>query len=203
MFARRLFCAADVTNSRIRFVVSSRCGLCCSSYGFGVGVCQVYQKDFELGSSIGIFESEGTSGTLSAVVRDKISDQIGILPCEHVCKFNESSTGTSIIIHQPSHKDLDNLIVGIASKNKAVICETTTTPKHTGIDAAYCTFTNTNRTLRPNKCSVLPEEFKKANLPGNTCINGFYKCEEFDNEVGRATGLTLGKLLPIGVAVSI
>ncbi|PKK76319.1 hypothetical protein RhiirC2_734559, partial [Rhizophagus irregularis] len=62
-----------------------------------------------------------------------------------------------------------------------VICETTTTPKHTGIDAAYCTFTNTNRTLRPNKCSVLPEEFKKANLPGNTCINGFYKCEEFDN----------------------
>ncbi|PKC72160.1 hypothetical protein RhiirA1_43257 [Rhizophagus irregularis] len=30
-----------------------------------------------------------------------------------------SSTGTSIIIHQPSHKDLDNLIVGIASKNKA------------------------------------------------------------------------------------
>uniref|UniRef100_U9UTT3 Uncharacterized protein n=1 Tax=Rhizophagus irregularis (strain DAOM 181602 / DAOM 197198 / MUCL 43194) TaxID=747089 RepID=U9UTT3_RHIID len=119
MFARRIFCAADVTNSRIRFVVSSRCGLCCSSYGFGVGVCQVYQKDFELGSSIGIFESEGTSGTLSAVVRDKISDQIGILPCEHVCKFNESSTGTSIIIHQPSHKDLDNLLVGIASKNKA------------------------------------------------------------------------------------
>lgn len=93
----------------------------------------------------------------------------------------------------------------------SVVCETTTTPKHSDIDAAYCTFTNTNRTLCPNKCSVLPEEFKKANLPGNTCINGFYKCEKFDNDiddcnifkVGRATGLTLGKLLPIGVAVSI
>ncbi|POG65688.1 hypothetical protein GLOIN_2v1781436 [Rhizophagus irregularis DAOM 181602=DAOM 197198] len=190
----------------IRFITEEE-----GSYGFGVGVCQVYQKDFELGSSIGIFESEGTSGTLSAVVRDKISDQIGILPCEHVCKFNESSTGTSIIIHQPSHKDLDNLLVGIASKNKAVICETTTTPKHTGIDAAYCTFTNTNRTLCTNKCSVLPEKFKKANLPGNTCINGFYKCEEFDNDIDdfdifkvvRATGFTLGKLLPIGVAISI
>ncbi|PKB95662.1 hypothetical protein RhiirA5_367983, partial [Rhizophagus irregularis] len=173
MFARRKFCAADVTNSRIRFVVSSRCGLCCSSYGFGVGVCQVHQKDVELRSSIGIFEFEGTSGTLSAVVRDKISDQIGILP--------------------------------------SCLCETTTTPKHTGIDTAYCTFTNTNRTLCPNKCSVLPEEFKKVNLPGNTCINCFYKCAEFDNDiddcnifkVGRATGLTLGNLLPIGVAVSI
>ncbi|PKC17091.1 hypothetical protein RhiirA5_346799, partial [Rhizophagus irregularis] len=93
----------------------------------------------------------------------------------------------------------------------SVVCETTTTPKHSDIDAAYCTFTNTNRTLCPNKCSVLPEEFKKAKLPGNTCINGFYICEKFDNDiddcnifkVGRATGLTLGKLLPIGVAVSI
>ncbi|RGB42644.1 hypothetical protein C1646_750687 [Rhizophagus diaphanus] len=84
----------------------------------------------------------------------------------------------------------------------SVVCETPTTPKHTDIDAAYCTFTKTNRTLCPNKCSVLPEEFKKQ-----TFLEHLYKLimtlmiEIF--KVGRATGLTLGKLLPIGVSVSI
>ncbi|GBC28276.2 hypothetical protein GLOIN_2v1490821 [Rhizophagus irregularis DAOM 181602=DAOM 197198] len=79
-----------------------------------------YQKDVELGSSIGIAESRETSGTLSAVVHDKNSKQIGILSCEHVCRFSESSTGMGVIIHQLSHKDLDNLIqsiIDMASKD--------------------------------------------------------------------------------------
>ena len=70
-------------------------------YGYGVSACQAYQKYVELGSSIGITESQGTSGTLSAVVYDKNSKQIGILSCEHVCRFSESSTGMGVIIHQP------------------------------------------------------------------------------------------------------
>ncbi|CAB5178227.1 unnamed protein product [Rhizophagus irregularis] len=70
-------------------------------------------KDVELGSSIGIAESRETSGTLSAVVHDKNSKQMGILSCEHVCRFSESSTGMGVIIHQLSHKDLDNLIQSI------------------------------------------------------------------------------------------
>ncbi|PKC08463.1 hypothetical protein RhiirA5_416889 [Rhizophagus irregularis] len=79
-----------------------------------------YQKDVELGSSIGIAESRETSGTLSAVVHDKNSKQMGILSCEHVCRFSESSTGMGVIIHQLSHKDLDNLIqsiIDMASKD--------------------------------------------------------------------------------------
>jgi hypothetical protein len=211
-------------------------------YGDGVIDCQAYQKDVELGSSIGITESQGTSGTLSAVVRDKNSKRIGILSCEHVCKFGESSNGMGVIIHQPSHKDLDNLIrsfVGMARKdpafkeisadvinkinnnrqNSALACYergmrrnffSKIHKKNFGIDAAFCIFKNSNRTLCPNKFTIFQECFEKANIPGNTRLNGFYTYEEFNNvdefdvfKVGRATGLTLGKLLPIDAAISI
>ncbi|RGB28765.1 hypothetical protein C1646_672972 [Rhizophagus diaphanus] len=67
---------------------------------------------------------QGTSGTLSAVVYDKNSRQIGILSCEHICRFSDSSTGKGVIIYQPSHKDLDNLkesFVEMARVNKTYI----------------------------------------------------------------------------------
>lgn len=85
-----------------------------TSYGYGISACQAYQKNVELGSSIGITESQGTSGTsgtLSAVMCDKNSKQTGILSCEHVCRFSKSNTGMDVIIHQPSYKDIDNLII--------------------------------------------------------------------------------------------
>ncbi|CAG8450836.1 12152_t:CDS:2 [Racocetra fulgida] len=82
--------------------------------------------------------------------------------------------------------------------------------KDFGIDAAFCIFANDNRTLCPNKFSISPEFFKKANLPENTCLNGFYTYEMFDDideldvfKVGRTTGLTYGKLVPIINAISI
>ncbi|UZO16426.1 uncharacterized protein OCT59_007814 [Rhizophagus irregularis] len=151
-------------------------------YGYGVTSCQAYQKDVGLRSSIGITESQGTSGTLSAVVRDKKSGQMGILSCEHVCKFCESSTGIGTVIHQPSHKDLDNLIqsfVELEDKN-----------------LAFKKISEDSRNMINND---------RQNL-AITC----YECEfkNFDDEfgvfkVGRATGLTLGKYLLIDSAISI
>ncbi|PKY61195.1 hypothetical protein RhiirA4_550880, partial [Rhizophagus irregularis] len=212
-------------------------------YGYGVTSCQAYQKDVGLGSSIGITESQGTSGTLSAVVRDKKSGQMGILSCEHVCKFCESSTGIGTVIHQPSHKDLDNLIQSFVEledknpafkkisedsrstinndrQNSAIACYergmrsnffSKVHQKNFGVDTAFCIFNNSNRKLCPNQFAITQDLFKKANLPGDTCLNGFYTYEEFKNfddefgvfKVGRATGLTLGKYLPIDSAISI
>ncbi|CAB5199226.1 unnamed protein product [Rhizophagus irregularis] len=212
-------------------------------YGHGVSACQAYQKDVGLGSSIGITESQGTSVTLSAVVRDKNSkEKIGILSCEHVCRFSESSTGMGVIIHQPSHKDLDNLIksfVDMASEdptfekisanainninnnrqNSAIARYVSgmrsnyfseVHQKNFGIDAAFCIFEGSNRTLNPNRFTIPQEYFEKENLPGNTRLNGFYTYKEFNNvdeidvfKVGRTTGLTLGKLLPNYTAISI
>ncbi|GBB86478.1 hypothetical protein RclHR1_12900005 [Rhizophagus clarus] len=92
-----------------------------TSYDFGVNKCQAYQEEVKLRSSIGIIEPQKTSGTLSAVVRDKNSERVGILSCEHVCKFSESSNRIVIVIYQPSHKDLDNLehlLSSMANENK-------------------------------------------------------------------------------------
>ncbi|CAI2177988.1 847_t:CDS:2 [Funneliformis geosporum] len=211
-------------------------------YGFGASACQSYQENVMLGSSIGIIESQGTSGTLSAVVYDKISRQIGILSCEHVCRFSNSSTGKGVIIYQPSHKDLDNLkesFVEMARVNKTYIkiseemCNkieedkkisalacyergirdnffSKIHEKYFGIDAAFCISSNINRKLCPNKFSISPEDFKKEQLSEDTCLNDFYEFEEFDDvfdidvfKVGKATGLTFGKLVPIYSAVSI
>ncbi|CAB4375960.1 unnamed protein product [Rhizophagus irregularis] len=93
-------------------------------YGFGASACQSYQENVMLGSSIGIIESQGTSGTFSAVIYGKNSRQIGIRSCEHICRFSDSSTGKDVIIYQPSHKVLDNLkesFVEIARVNKTYI----------------------------------------------------------------------------------
>ncbi|CAG8518905.1 356_t:CDS:2 [Paraglomus brasilianum] len=192
-------------------------------YGYGVTSCQTYKNGVSLGSSIGITESQGTSGTLSAVVRDKKSEQTGILSCEHVCRFCESSTGMGVIIHQPSHKDLDNLIqkfdeLGYANpafkkiledphnisminevrQNSALACYergmrrnffSKVHQKNFGVDTAFCISKNSNRTLCPNKFAIPKDLFEKANLPEDT--------------LGRATGLTLGKLVPIDSAISI
>jgi hypothetical protein len=56
-------------------------------YGFGASNCQSYQEKVQLGSSIGIIKPQGT---LSAVVHDRNSKKIGILSCEHVCRFSNS-----------------------------------------------------------------------------------------------------------------
>ncbi|CAG8580463.1 5319_t:CDS:2, partial [Racocetra fulgida] len=61
--------------------------------------------------------------------------------------------------------------------------------KDFGVDAAFYIFANNNRTLYPNKFSISPEYFKKANLPENT--------------LGKTTGLTHGKLVPIINVISI
>ncbi|CAG8645271.1 3152_t:CDS:2 [Ambispora gerdemannii] len=213
-----------------------------TSYGLGVSQCQAYQENVELGSSIGVIEPQRTSGTLGAVVRDKNSKQIGILSCEHVCKFSESNSGKGVMIHQPSHEDLDELkqsFVDLANKDKEykeiseVMCNKIKKTKQNsilacykrgmrsnffsqvhqkdfGIDTAFCISTNKNRTLCPNKFSVSPDYFKKTKLPENICLNGFYTYKDFDDidefgvfKVGRKTGLTCGKLVPISVAVSI
>src|SRR5581483_8835620 len=79
--------------------------------------------------------------------------------------------------------------------------------KYFGIDAAFCIFSNNDRTLCPNEFVVFPK-FEKAEA--DTCLNGFYSYEEFDDiddidvfKVGKATGLTFGRLLPINTAISI
>ncbi|CAG8607159.1 3281_t:CDS:2 [Diversispora eburnea] len=210
-------------------------------YGFGARYCQSYKGGVELGSSIGLIEPHRTTGTLSAFVYDKNSKQIGILSCEHVCRFSGSRSGTGAIIHQPSHEDLDELktsyidmesrggkFIEIAKTMYTVIDEDrknsalayyergmrTNFPskvlqKDFGIDAAFC-ITNKNRKLCSNKFSVSPECFEKEKLPENTCLNGFYKYEDFDNideievfKVGRKTGLSCGKLVPINSAICV
>jgi hypothetical protein len=212
-----------------------------TSYGFGASNCYVYQENVKLGSSIGITEPQRTTGTLGAIVYDKNSKQLGILSCEHVCKFSESSTRKGTI-YQPSHEDLDNLkesFAAMARENKtftkmseemnvkieedkgksALACYergirnnffSKIHKKCFGIDAAFCISSNNDRTLCPNKFSVFPEDFKKVELSKDTCLNGFYSYEEFVDvddidvfKVGKATGLTLGKLLPIDAAISI
>jgi hypothetical protein len=83
--------------------------------------------------------------------------------------------------------------------------------KDFGIDTALCICKNSNRILCPNKFTISQEYFEKANLSGNTRLNGFYTYSEINNvddelnvfKVGRATGLTLGKLLPVDVTISI
>ncbi|CAB5370740.1 unnamed protein product [Rhizophagus irregularis] len=211
-------------------------------YGFGASACQSYQENIMLGSSIGIIESQGTSGTLSAVVYDKDSRQIGILSCEHICRLSDSSTGKDVIIYQPSHKDLDNLkesFVEMARVNKTYIkiseemCNkieedkkksalayykrgiqgnffSKIHEKYFGIDAAFCIFSNINRTLCPNKFSISPEDLEKEKLSEDIYLNDFYEFKEFDDivdidvfKLGKATGLTFGKLVTIYSAVSI
>ncbi|CAG8771461.1 9962_t:CDS:1 [Dentiscutata erythropus] len=210
-------------------------------YGSGVSTCQAYQKDVKLGSSIGVTVPQRTSGTLGAVVYDKDS-KIGILSCEHVCRFSSWFAETDVIINQPSHEDLDKLkqsFIDLASENEAYkkISENMYTQidedkrnstlayykhgirnnftsemhrKKFGVDAAFCIFANDNRALCPNKFSISSEYFKKANLPENTCLNGFYTYEMFDDidelkifKVGKTTGLTLGKLVPCINAISV
>jgi hypothetical protein len=211
-------------------------------YGFGAARCIDYQENVKLGSSIGVLEPHRTSGTLSAVVHDKDSKQIGILSCEHVCRSSESSPGTGVIIYQPSHKDIDErkqLFIDLANddkkykessemncstieenrQNSALACyergmrrnfPSKALQKDFGVDVAFCIFTSKNRTLCSSEFSVYPEVFKKAKLSENTCLNGFYKYEEFDNideievfKVGRETGLSCGKLVPVFTSVSI
>ncbi|RHZ52113.1 hypothetical protein Glove_465g29 [Diversispora epigaea] len=85
--------------------------------------------------------------------------------------------------------------------------------KNFGVDAAFCILTNESRTLCPNKFSVFPECFKKVKLPENICLNGFYTYNDFGDidkfdefevfKVGRETGLSCGKLVPVSTAVSI
>ncbi|UZO24146.1 uncharacterized protein OCT59_016461 [Rhizophagus irregularis] len=82
--------------------------------------------------------------------------------------------------------------------------------KYFGIDAAFCIFSNINRTLCPNKFSISPEDFKKEKLSEDIYLNDFYEFKEFDDvvdidvfKVGKATGLTFGKLVPIYSAISI
>ncbi|CAG8713892.1 18916_t:CDS:2, partial [Racocetra persica] len=209
--------------------------------GIGVSTCQAYQKDVMLGSSIGITEPQRTSGTLGAVAYDKDS-KLGIISCEHVCRFSNLCPGTNIMINQPSHEDLDKLkksFVELANVDNAYkkISEDTCAQidktkrdsalayykhgirnnftskihqKDFGIDAAFCIFANSDRTLCPNKFSIFPEQFKQAKLPENTCLSGFYTYEMFDDidefdvfKVGKTTGLTRGKLVPIINAISI
>ncbi|CAG8618504.1 15720_t:CDS:2 [Acaulospora morrowiae] len=211
-------------------------------YGFGASACQSYQEKVMLGSSIGIIESQGTSGTLSAVVYDKNPRKIGILSCEHVCRFNNSSAGKGVIIYQPSHRDIDGLkesFVEMARVNKAYtkFSEEMCTKieedrkksalafyergirgnffskihnRYFGIDAAFCIASSINRTLCPNKFSISQEDFKKAKLSEDTYLKDFYELEELEDvvdidvfKVGKATGLTFGKLVPIYSAVSI
>ncbi|CAI2163856.1 4861_t:CDS:2, partial [Funneliformis geosporum] len=210
--------------------------------GFGATACQSFQEEVKLGSSIGIIEPHRTSGTISAIVQDKHSKQIGILSCEHVCRFSESSHGTNVIIHQPSHVDLDeqklsftymekqNVMYKNAAEEMYKIIDnfrqnsalasykrgmrsqfySQALQKDFGVDAAFCIFTNRKRMLCPNKFSTPPEEFKKAKIPENICLNDFYTYEMFDNideievfKVGRTTGLTQGKLVPISIAIAV
>ncbi|CAG8498601.1 5919_t:CDS:2 [Ambispora leptoticha] len=210
-------------------------------YGYSASVCQTYQKNVKLGSSIGVIEPQRTCGTLGAVVHDKDSKQIGILSCEHICRFSELSGGTGVTVYQPSHKDLDELKQSfdeMANENEAYkkICENMHSQidkdkqdsalacyergmrsnffskahqKNFGIDVAFF-IANKNRTLCPNKFSVPPKCFKSVKLPENTCLNGFYTYEELDDidemevfKVGKSTGLSRGKLVPISTAISI
>ncbi|PKY44958.1 hypothetical protein RhiirA4_515296 [Rhizophagus irregularis] len=70
--------------------------------------CRSYQQDVKLGSSIGMGSNEtrNTTGTLSAIAYDNNSlNQIGIISCEHVLKFNESNPEKNITIYQPSYND--------------------------------------------------------------------------------------------------
>ncbi|CAB4483569.1 unnamed protein product [Rhizophagus irregularis] len=70
--------------------------------------CQSYQQDVKLGSSIGMGsnETQNTTGTLSTIAYENNSpNQIGIISCEHVLKFNESNPKKNITIYQPSYND--------------------------------------------------------------------------------------------------
>ncbi|PKY58232.1 hypothetical protein RhiirA4_479975, partial [Rhizophagus irregularis] len=80
--------------------------------GLGVDICRRYRKNAMLGSSIGMGsdETQNTTGTLSAIAYENISpNQIGIISCEHVLKFNdgsnESNPRKNITIYQPSYND--------------------------------------------------------------------------------------------------
>ncbi|RHZ76413.1 hypothetical protein Glove_198g59 [Diversispora epigaea] len=211
-------------------------------YGLGKIQCQTYHNNVKLGSSIGVIEPQRTSGSLSAVVYDKKSKRIGILTCEHVCKFSESSSGTNVIIHQPSHEDLDEqkqLFLFMTENeealekniynmfNKIRQCSALACydrgmqknffskvhQKDFGIDVAFCIFTYKNRTLcLNNQFAVSPDYFKEVNLPENGgCLNGYYTYEMFDEidgeievfKVGKTTGLSCGKMVPITAAISI
>ncbi|CAB5345824.1 unnamed protein product [Rhizophagus irregularis] len=76
--------------------------------GIGIDTCRRHQKNVTLGSSIGIGseEAQNTTGTLSAIAyKNSFPNQIGIISCEHVLKFNESNQREKITIYQPSYND--------------------------------------------------------------------------------------------------
>uniref|UniRef100_U9TX52 Uncharacterized protein n=3 Tax=Rhizophagus irregularis TaxID=588596 RepID=U9TX52_RHIID len=153
-------------------------------YGFGASACQSYQENVMLGSSIGIIESQGTSGTFSAVIYEEMCN-----------KIEEDKKKSALACYE----------CGIRGNFFSKINE-----KYFGIDAAFCIFSNINRTLCPNKFSISPEDFKKEKLSEDIYLNDFYEFKEFDDvvdidvfKVGKATGLTFGKLVPIYSAISI
>ncbi|CAB4392447.1 unnamed protein product [Rhizophagus irregularis] len=75
--------------------------------GLGIDTCRRYRKNAMLGSSIGIRSvKNSTTGTLSVVAcKNSFPNQIGIISCEHVLKFNESNPREKITIYQPSYND--------------------------------------------------------------------------------------------------
>ncbi|CAB4392448.1 unnamed protein product [Rhizophagus irregularis] len=80
--------------------------------GLGVDTCRRYKKNVMLGSSIGMGsdKTQNTTGTLSAIAYKNIfPNQIGIISCEHVLKFNDESNESNpkekITIYQPSYID--------------------------------------------------------------------------------------------------
>ncbi|PKY49939.1 hypothetical protein RhiirA4_466122 [Rhizophagus irregularis] len=133
----------------------------------------------------------GTSGTFSAVIYDKNSRQI-----EEMCnKIEEDKKKSALACYE----------CGIRGNFFSKIHE-----KYFGIDAAFCIFSNINRTLCPNKFSISPEDFKKEKLSEDIYLNDFYEFKEFDDvvdidvfKVEKATGLTFGKLVPVYSAISI
>lgn len=79
-----------------------------------------------------------------------------------------------------------------------------------GIDAAFCTFTNENRTLNPTRFSIDDSHFETVNIPADTCLKGIYTKDELRNidnikvfKVGRTTGISAGKLIPGSSTVAI
>ncbi|CAG8620507.1 3544_t:CDS:2, partial [Diversispora eburnea] len=103
----RLGCGGSFSKEICEYPVDVIEACVTTPYSFYKSRCLDYQKNILLGSSIGVIGSQRTSGTIGVVVIDKDSKQIGILSCEHVYKFNESSSEKGNIIYQPSHDNLD------------------------------------------------------------------------------------------------
>lgn len=220
----------------------------------GSQFCRAFQSEVALGASIGrgITYGQTMCGTLGVIAQKE--EQIGIISCQHVLKYEEPGTEHDVFIHQPSPQDhlielelqwrgwnelaktsgpgtCDDLIINLKNaidlakrqieRNETKFVSYVTgfrenkrsamDQKNYGVDAAFASFVDDNRRLRPTQFSIPATYFGDIGLAEEIRLRGYYSLEDLKNldregtkifKVGRTTGLTAAHLASMDATVA-